>query len=159
MSNARILMLCAMAVVSLASQPAVAHEFDGGEGCHREHSAMHGDGMGPGILHRLGDRLGVSKEQREALEGIAGKHRSDLRQLRGLIFDNGRALRKVQADDPKLPELAAAEGKAIADMIVLRKQIRAEVDSVLTDRQRDKLKMLERHAWHQHSDRSAWHDR
>lgn len=158
MSNARILMLSAIAAVSLASQPVLAHEFDRNERCQHEHSAMHSDGIGPGIVHRLADRLGVSKEQREALENIADKHRSDLRQLRDSIFDNGRALRKAQADDPKLPELAAAEGKAITDMIVLRKQIRAEVDSVLTDRQREKLKMLERHAWHQHSDRGAWHD-
>ncbi len=159
MSNARILMLCAIAVISLASQPTLAHEFDGGESCHHGHFSMRGDSMGLGVLHRLADRLGISKEQRAALEDIVDKHRPELRQLRESISDNGGALRRAQADDPKLPELAAAEGKSIADMIVLRKQIGAEVDSVLTDRQREKLRMLERHAWHQRSDRSAWHDR
>jgi Spy/CpxP family protein refolding chaperone len=132
-------MLSAIAAVSLASQAAMAHGFDGGENCQREHFARDGDNMGPRIPHRLAYRLGLSQEQRQALEAIAEKHRSDLRQLRDSISDNGRALRKAQADDPKLQELAAAQGKAIADMIVLHKQIRAEVDKVLTDQQRERL--------------------
>lgn len=159
MTNVRILMLSAIAAVSLANQPVMAHGFDGGENGQREHFAMDGDNMGPRIPHRLAYRLGLSQEQRQALDDIADKHRSVLRQLRDSISDNGRALRKARADDPKLQELAAAEGKAIADMIVLHKQIRAEVDNVLTDQQREKLKMLRHHAWQQRSGHGQWHGR
>lgn len=149
MSNARIFMLSTMAAIALAAQPVMAHGFDGGENCRHGQFNMHGDDMGMRILNRLADRLDLSQVQRQALEAIADKHRSDLRQLRDSISDNGRALRKAQADDPRLPELALAQGKAISDMIVLRKQIRAEVDNVLTAEQREKLRMLWYGAWQQ----------
>lgn len=159
MSNARILMLSAAAALALASQPVLAHGFDPGERCHHEHFAMAGDNMGPGIIGRVARRLGLSQEQRQALEAIADKHRPELRQLRDAIADNGRALKKARADDPKLQDLAAAQGKAIAGMIVLHKQMRAEVDTVLTPEQRNKLEMLRHHARHQNEGRGGWRDR
>ena len=163
MTNARILMLSAIAAIALSGQPVLAHDFDDfdhGGNCRHEHAAMAGHYLGPEISARLAHRLGLSPEQRQALEAIGDKHRPELRQLRDTLGDNGRALRKAQADDPKLAELAGAQGKAIADMIVLHKQIRAEVDKVLTDQQREKLDMMRQHAWrHQREGRGGWHDR
>lgn len=120
----------------------------GGPGCgyggHGHGHGTHGD-VDAGI-DRMSGLLDLSKEQRDAMRAIGDKHRPQLRELRDRLSDSRRQLRDLAAkgtpDAAQVRPLAEAQGKAMADMMVLRTQMRAEMDKVLTDAQRDKLRQL-----------------
>lgn len=86
--------------------------------------------------------LGISFEQRLALKVIEDKYRPELRELAQLSFDNRKALSEMDASDPRLQELAAAQGKTMADMTVLLKQMSAQMDKVLTTAQQQRMEDL-----------------
>ncbi|MBI4756194.1 MAG: Spy/CpxP family protein refolding chaperone [Betaproteobacteria bacterium] len=118
----------------------------GGPGCsYGGHGhGMHGD-VDAGI-DRMSGLLDLSKEQRDAMRAIGDKHRPQLRELGDRLSDSRRQLRELAAkgtpDAAQVRPLAEAQGKAMADMMVLRTQMRAEMDKVLTDAQRDKLRQM-----------------
>ena len=112
-----------------------------GRHCHPPGDAEGGPGM-----ERMADHLNLSKEQRQAMHAIEDKYRPEMRDLRQLLADNRAALMKMDAGDAKLQETAEAQGKTLADTMILRKKMHAELDKVLTEEQRQTLgKMMARH--------------
>jgi Spy/CpxP family protein refolding chaperone len=91
-------------------------------------------------VEAMARHLDLSKPQLKALRDIEDKYRSRLRDVDDRLADNRKALADLKAGDPKLRELADAGGKAMADMIVLRTQMKDEMDKVLTDAQREKMR-------------------
>lgn len=136
-----------VALAALLTLPAHA-DPDPPEGrCHSWHHAMHMHApVGGAFAERMADRLNLSSDQIAALRAIEDKYRPGLRSAMDRLRDSRRALAKADpADASKLRAIADARGKAIADMIVLRVQMRNEVRAVLTEEQRDRMKEMYRH--------------
>ena len=112
-----------------------------GRHCHH-HCPPPGDAEGMPGLERMADHLNLSKEQRQAMHAIEDKYRPEMRDLRQLLADNRAALMKMDAGDAKLQETAEAQGKTLADTMILRKKMHAELDKVLTEEQRQTLGKL-----------------
>lgn len=115
-----------------------------GRGCS---GGAHGQGWGDGHgIERMAQWLDLSAEQRTSVRAIEDKYRTQLRSLRDRMTDSRKALREATAqsepDDTKVRMLADAQGKAMADMIVLRTRMLVEMQLVLTDAQRAKLRDL-----------------
>lgn len=115
----------------------------GGERCHRDGQGMGHGGMGAEArIDRMADALDLSQKQRDQVRGIVDKSRPSMRELRDRMHANRKQLRALMQQD-KTPQaevrrLADIQGKAVADMIVLRTQMRTEIRSVLTPEQREK---------------------
>ena len=136
------LMVTALAAGGLAAAvPVFANAHGHGDrGCgHMSHMGGYGS-PGAGI-ERMARHLDLTGDQLTAVRAIEDKNRPQLRSLRDQMSANHRQLRELaQAPDAgKLRSVADAQGKAIADMIVLRAEMRMEIDKVLTDKQREKL--------------------
>ena len=121
--------------------PVLAHSH-GDRGCgHMSHMGGYG-GPAAGVEH-MAKRLDLSADQLTSVRSIVDKNRPQLRSLRDQMAANHKQLRALAEDaaqDPgKLRAIADAQGKTIADMIVLRTQMREDIDKVLSDKQREKL--------------------
>lgn len=92
------------------------------------------------MIGRMAASLNLTKEQRDAMYAIVDKSRPQTRELRDRLAETHKQLRALmQQDAPKdseVRQLADAQGKAIADMIVLHAKVRTEIHNVLTDAQR-----------------------
>lgn len=119
-----------IAAAALAALPAYAQPFPGGHRC----------GAGEHGVESMARHLDLSKAQRQALRDIEDKYRPRQREVRDRLDDTRQAMAGLKAGDAKLREAADAHGKAVADMIVLRAQVREDMDQVLTDAQREKLR-------------------
>jgi len=120
----------------------------GAQSCPRDGHAMsfrgHGGfGDSDRMVERLSATLNLSKQQRDAMYAILDKARPQTRALRDQLVETHKQLRALkQQGAPKESEvrkLADAQGKAIADMIVLRTKVQTEIRGVLTDAQRQQL--------------------
>jgi Spy/CpxP family protein refolding chaperone len=152
----RTLLTGSLIALGLLAQPVLALAFEGDSSPRSPHECGR-SALASGSHRRgcLADRLGLSKAQRGSLNTIDDKYRPELRDLRELRSDNRKALARMDASDARLQELAEAQGKAIADMIVLRKSMRADVDRVLTDEQRQQLREMFEHPRHRVYRRNA----
>ncbi|HUW29909.1 MAG TPA: Spy/CpxP family protein refolding chaperone [Sulfuriferula sp.] len=135
-----ILMTTLLAGV-LEATSAYAHPWAGEArmgGCH--HAYQHAR---EARFYRMGKRLGLTKEQRTAVRAIVEQHRPRMRALRDAQAESRRQLMAISAtgnpDTAQVRALADMQGKAIADMIVLRVQMRSEINKILTEEQRKKL--------------------
>ena len=94
-------------------------------------------------IDRMADSLNLTKAQRDAMRAIVDKARPQTRELRDKLAENHKQLRALmQQDVPKeneVRQLAEDQGRAIAEMIVLRTKVRTEIRGVLTDAQREQL--------------------
>jgi Spy/CpxP family protein refolding chaperone len=144
----KTLLAASMVAFGLLGQPALSQADAGtrpvmsGHGCDQSRKGMEGRGF-----ERMAKRLDLSTEQQQALKAIEAKYKSDMQELWKLSSDNRKALDKMDASDPKLQELADAQGKTVADMMIVRKKMRSQMDKVLTDAQRQKLKDMFAHHW------------
>lgn len=126
-------------VAGLASGAASAHRggFGGGDGFG------HGMGGGRGI-ERMADWLDVTPAQRTSIRAIEDKYRPQMRTLRDQMADSRKALRdlstQAKPDESKVRTLADAQGKAMSELIVLRTRMFGEMQQLLTDAQRAKLR-------------------
>jgi len=115
------------------------------DGAHSMSFAGHRGGYGDSdrMIEHMASSLDLSKQQRDAMYAIVDKARPQTRELRDRLVETHKQLRALtQQGTPKESEvrkLADAQGKAIADMIVLRTRIRTEIRGVLTDAQRQQL--------------------
>jgi Spy/CpxP family protein refolding chaperone len=151
MSIHKTVLAASMVAFGLLGQPVLSHAHDG------MHSSMPGHGcdqfghdMKDYGFERMADRLNMSAEQRQAMQAIDAKFRPEMLKLRQVLKDNRDALDKMDASDPKLQELAEAQGKTMADMTVLRKKMRSQMDQVLTDAQRRQLQAMFKYRSHHH---------
>jgi Spy/CpxP family protein refolding chaperone len=104
---------------------------------------------GIGFAERTADLLDLSSDQIAALRAIEDKYRPGLRDAVDRLRESRRALAQVDpADTGKLRATADARGKAIADLIVMRTQMRAEVHAVLTEQQRKRMHEMSHRAQH-----------
>ncbi len=131
-------------VVTGAAVAGLAYAMPGGgERCHHDGHGMGHGGMGAEArIDRMADALDLSQKQRDQVRGIVDKSRPSMRELHDRMHDNRKQLRALMQQD-KAPQgevrrLADIQGKAVADMIVLRTQMRSEIRSVLTPEQREK---------------------
>jgi len=115
------------------------------DGAHSMSFEGHRGGYGDSdrMIEHMASSLDLSKQQRDAMYAIVDKARPQTRELRDRLVETHKQLRALtQQGTPKESEvrkLADAQGKAIADMIVLRTKVRAEIRGVLTDAQRQQL--------------------
>ncbi len=95
------------------------------------------------MIEHMAASLNLSKEQRDAMYAIVDRARPQTRELHDRLAENHKQLHALmQQDAPKdseVSKLADAQGKAIANMIVLRTKVRMEIRGVLTDAQRQQL--------------------
>lgn len=150
-------LLVVMAIAGAAGA-GLAHAFPPGGA----HSCMHGawskgfDGYGDPDrrIDRMADSLNLTKAQRDAMRAIVDKARPQTRELRDKLAENHKQLRALmQQAAPKESEvrqLAEAQGRAMAEMIVLRTKVWTEIRGVLTDAQREQLQQ-----WHQERGQSS----
>lgn len=122
---------------------ASAFAFPGG-GCS---GGAHGHGWGDGHgIEHMAHWLDLSADQRTSVRAIEDRYRPQLRRVHDRMTDSRKALRETASqsapDDAKVRMLADAQGKAMADMIVLRTRMLAEMRPLLTETQRAKLRDL-----------------
>lgn len=134
----------------------IASAMPGQDGCGR---AGRHRGMGPGgagmdvekRLERMAGALDLTREQREQMRSIMEKIRPAMQPLRERLRDNRKQLQTLAQQDKAaegaVRRLADMQGKALADMIVLRSRMHSEMRALLTPAQR--RKMQERHKSHQ----------
>ena len=143
--NARtILAVGSIAMAALVTVHANADPDPPAGRCHAWHHAMkmHAP-VGIGFAERMADRLNLSSDQTAALRAIEDKYRPGLRDAVDRLRDSRRALAQVDpADAGNLRAIADARGKAVADMIVMRVQMRGEVHAVLTEQQRKRMQEM-----------------
>jgi len=141
-----ILITSALAASLAAAVPVFARGPDMPDHCAGRAQSMafgrHGDPEAR--IERMAQRLNLSTEQRDAMRAIVDKARPQMRALRDRLTDNRTQLRTLtlqgNADEARVRTLADAQGKAMADLIVLRTQMRSEMDKVLTEPQRQQLR-------------------
>jgi len=156
MKIGKTILAASVVALGVLSYPVVSQAFTGDHAYRSErHCGQSADGgQARHGWWRLAERLNLTKEQRQAMNAIEDKYRPELRDLRQLLKDNHAALAKMEPADAKLQELADAQGKTIADLIVVRKQMRSEVAKVLTEEQRHQVReMLQRQHHHHGFDR------
>jgi Spy/CpxP family protein refolding chaperone len=161
MRISKTFLAASIAAFGLLGQPMLSQAYDGEHGGHGKHGARscrHADGDALQGPERMAKRLHLSPEQRQSMRAVEEKYRPQMRDLRQNLTDNRQALAKLGAGDPKFQELADTQGKSIARMIVLRKQMRAEIDPILTEPQRQQLERMLEHRRHhgehgEHGDR------
>ena len=138
--------LVAVPIVVLAQGPG-----GGPADCPRGTSMGKGPGGPEGghlgfLLGRVGDKIGLSDEQRSQIEAILGQERPALQSLR----EQARTAREEwqQSHDPGVFDEAAAQAFAAsqaqlhADMMVAKMRVHSQVLAVLTDEQRAELEEL-----------------
>jgi Spy/CpxP family protein refolding chaperone len=145
--KARTYIATALAVALLAVPGfIVAQVQDGG-----------GPGFGPGahgpmgmyqrLLHRLGDFIGLTDEQRAEIEGIVEAQTPAIRELAKEMararreFNEGFDPDTFNADDVR--DFATAQAPDYIELTVLTAQLKADVYGVLTLEQREKLEELQ----------------
>lgn len=135
----------------------------GAQSCPRGGHAMGFKGHGgyadsDRMIERLSATLNLSNQQRDAMYAIADKARPQTRALRDQLVETHKQLRALKQqgtpNESEVRKLADAQGKAIADMIVLRTKVQTEIRGVLTDAQRQQLDQ-----WREHRGRPAAFER
>ncbi len=147
--NRSIKSLLVVMAITGAVGAGVAYAFPTGgpHGCRGGHAMSfeghRGYGDSDRMIERMASSLDLSKEQRDAMYAIADKARPQTRELRDRLIETRKQLRALMAQgtpkESEVRKLADAQGKDIADMIVLRTKVRMEINGVLTDAQRQQL--------------------
>ena len=135
-------------VITGAVAAGVVYAMPGGDGCQRggQHLGMGHRGQGMDDerhIDRMADALDMTKEQRTRARGIIDKSRPGTRELQDRLQDNRKQLHALMqqeaAPEKEVRRLADIQGKAIADMIVQRTKVQADIRSILTPEQRQKM--------------------
>ena len=135
-------------VVSGVVAAGLAHAMPGGERCMRGGHEM-GKGYGrhgmdaEARIERMADALDLTREQRSQMRSIVDKSRPQTREARDRLSDSRKQLHALmqqdQASEGEIRRLADSQGKAMADMIVLHSKVQADIRSLLTPEQRQKM--------------------
>lgn len=121
------------------------HDSKGPGNCMRgEHKAGPG-GRGFNV-DRMAEKLKLSNDQRTQIESIINESKDQLTEFREKMQGNRKQLRALTQtatlNEADVRKIADAQGDLKADMIVLRVQQRAKINSILTEDQRAKLKEM-----------------
>ncbi len=103
--------------------------------------------MGPELLHRLGDKLALTDEQRQTIKGLLESARPNMDAMRQEMRSNAEQLRTTQPDDPNYAAVVAQAsqkaGELASRMVTDGSQLRAQIWQVLTPEQRTQLQTLQ----------------
>jgi Spy/CpxP family protein refolding chaperone len=154
-----------LATVAVAGT-ANAFPGGGGGGCRHGHGAHHGMGMGGGFaggpegrIMRMADKLNLNKEQREKVWKIVDSQRSAAREKMYSMMESRKALREASRgkdfDAKKIRSLADAQGKTIADLMVMKAETMHQIRGVLTPEQQAQLDKMREHRRHRWSDKRS----
>ncbi len=105
-------------------------------------------------LSRVADDLALSDEQVEQMFTVTDASRGELRQLMLQMQDNKQALHETTGfdvyDADAIAELATTQGNLVAQMIIMKSRMRAEIMTILSPEQRGKAEALksQRHGRH-----------
>ena len=139
---AGVLIVSSLGLIGAAS----ALPFGEGPGCWRGSHQM-----GPGHkfggrgfnVDRMAEKLNLTDDQRTQIEAIMEESIQQMSDQRDRMQDNREQLRELIQQSPlneaEVRKVADAQGDLKADMIVLRAQKRAKINTVLTDDQRAQL--------------------
>jgi Spy/CpxP family protein refolding chaperone len=99
------------------------------------------------LLGRVGNQLGLSSEQRQAIKGFFEQARPGLEQLHTQLRVNAELLAKTRPDDPAYQSVVANISQSAAELatqfVLQTSQLRSQVHGVLTPDQKDRLVALE----------------
>jgi Spy/CpxP family protein refolding chaperone len=137
-------MLGSVAIVVAGEQ----HESGWAGREHAPGSDMFGGGFfGPGSMERMGDQLGLSAEQRQAIKTIFDAARPQMQTMRDNIHSNLEKLRSTQPDDPNyatvVAQVSQSAGELASRMVTEGSQVRSQVYALLTKEQKAKLPEIE----------------
>ena len=97
-----------------------------------------------GRIERMAEKLDLSESQLKQVREIQEKYRPEKQALRDKMKSSRQQLREVMQveniDQAKVRKLAQQLGDLKAEKIVLRSQIRSEMNKVLSKEQREKMK-------------------
>jgi Spy/CpxP family protein refolding chaperone len=141
--SSKLIVTTLIAAGAVVAVPVFAHGHGGGCGPMSHAGAFGAYGDTEAGIERMAHHLDLTKDQLSAVRAIVDKDRPQLRALLDQLAGNHRQLRELKKQSPldegQLRTLADAQGKAIADMTVLRTEMRADIDKVLTEEQRQKM--------------------
>jgi Spy/CpxP family protein refolding chaperone len=145
-----VITLLVSGVIALATVGAVS--ASPGDRCGGQHTAFGGPmGHGGGKqIHRMMERLDLSDEQRDQIFDIMYAQMPTARDKMKELRAGRQALRELamspELDEAKVRELADAQSKIMADMVVMRSQTMNKVYKVLTPEQREEAaKLMKEH--------------
>ncbi|MEO1204550.1 MAG: Spy/CpxP family protein refolding chaperone [Pseudomonadota bacterium] len=96
------------------------------------------------MLEHMADYLDFDATQRASMENILEAARPEIQSMREQMRVNRHALETLNPDDPAydmlLNDIAISNGELAAQGTFLFTRIRSEVNAILTDEQREKLK-------------------
>ena len=145
MKNIIVVVVTGMLVAS-GMNSVLAQKEDGQresrEGHHRGMRSM-GHRDPARMIERMSSHLDLSELQQEKLNNIMLAAQPEFDEQRGRQKANREAMHALNVDDPdyssKLEFLAAENGELVASTTMLMGRIRAEINSELTDEQREKM--------------------
>ena len=121
-------------------------------------------GMGGDRMERIFDRLDLTDEQRQTVEGIMDSYRPQLRSLRDSAREVRKNLAQTDPRDAGYSDVVATASQSAAEtasqLVTTTAAMRAELDAVLTDDQRAEAAELREEWRERRKDRRArWRDR
>lgn len=115
----------------------------GGEGKHEK--GHHKKGM-EHRMQRMMRHLGLSEEQATKVRSVFDKHSEQLSALRTEKMSNRQALRESMhaenLDMTVIEKLAKKQGTLKTNKILIKAKIKSEINVILTDEQREKMKTM-----------------
>ena len=142
-----MLALSLLAGSALAGDPAPPAGFDGAPPPGMHHGPPGAGGMYAGMVLHHAATLGLSQEQTDTIKGFADSGKAPAEQRRSQMHAQMDALMKTRPDDASYSTVVAKAAQVIGDLtsqgIQQESQLRAQVWSVLTTAQRQKVTDLE----------------
>lgn len=103
--------------------------------------------IGPELLHRLGDKLALTDEQRQTIEGLMESARPNIKAMHEEMRTSAERLRTTQPDDPNYATVVAQAsqkaGELASRLVTDGSQLRTQIWQVLTPQQRTELQALQ----------------
>jgi Spy/CpxP family protein refolding chaperone len=109
---------------------------------------MFGGGfLGPDVMGRAGDQLGLSAEQRQSIKAVFDAARPQMQTMRDTMHSNLEKLRSTQPDDPNYATVVAQVSQSASElaskMVTEGSQVRSQVYALLTKEQKAKLPQIQ----------------
>ena len=135
--------LSALAVSGNALARDDAGDSRGGHKTWSEHRGSRGFGGPEEMIGRMAEHLDLDDTQRQQLENIMQAAKPEFESLRERAHANRQIVRALDVNDPdygsQLQNLSAESGEIAADLTLLTGRVRADVYTVLTLEQQQKL--------------------
>lgn len=137
----------ALTIATVAVYAAGKGDDKPGRGPGPEMGMFHPGMMGPQLLHRLGDELELTDEQRQTIKGLLESARPNMQAMREQARESAELLRKTQPDDPNYTNVVAQASQQAAELagrlVTDGSQLRSQIWTVLTPEQRTELQTLQ----------------